>query len=53
MKCTECCFYWKDDDEHYARCHFEQRTCWDVPPCEYEDDTDNEYEGDYSEYPFM
>lgn len=34
MKCTECCYYWQDEDENRPRCH------WEDPrfpaPCEYE-----------------
>jgi hypothetical protein len=34
MKCTECCYYWQDEDENRPRCH------WEDPrfpaPCEYD-----------------
>lgn len=37
MKCEECCFYWQDEDERRARCHFEPRCAGDCAPCEYDD----------------
>lgn len=48
MTCKDCCFFWEDDDEKYPRCHFEERTCWDIPPCEYEDEYNDSTE--YAEY---
>ena len=38
MRCKDCVFCWKDEDEKYPSCKFEVRTVWDIPPCEYEDD---------------
>ena len=37
MKCIECCYYWQDEDENRARCHWEARCAGDLAPCEYED----------------
>ena len=34
MKCTECCYYWKNEDEAHARCHYEDPMF--PAPCEYE-----------------
>ena len=42
MTCKECPFCWKDESEKYPCCHFEIRTCWDIPPCEYDDCADDE-----------
>lgn len=38
MKCTDCIFYWQDKDENYPSCKWTSRAPGDVPPCEYEDD---------------
>ena len=42
MRCKDCVFCWKDEDEKYPSCKFEVRTAWDIPPCEYEDDYEEE-----------
>lgn len=42
MKCSDCFYYWKEDDERYPSCHWEPRAPGDIPPCEYDD----EYEED-------
>ena len=34
MKCEECCYYWKNEDEARARCHYEDPMF--PAPCEYE-----------------
>ena len=36
MKCTECCYYWQDEDESRPRCHWEACCPGDMAPCEYE-----------------
>lgn len=36
MKCTECCYYWQDEDESRPRCHWEVRCPGDMAPCDYE-----------------
>lgn len=38
MKCVDCAYYWKDEKEDYARCHFEGPDGW--APCEQDDDID-------------
>ena len=42
MRCKDCVFCRKDEDEKYPSCKFEVRTAWDIPPCEYEDDYEEE-----------
>ena len=42
MRCKDCVFCWKNEDEDYPSCKFEVRTVWDIPPCEYEDDYEEE-----------
>ena len=32
--CDECNWFWKEDDEKYPSCHFEARCPGDIPPCE-------------------
>lgn len=41
FSCKECEFHWKDDGEEYPRCHFESRTPWDIPPCELENNEED------------
>lgn len=36
MKCTDCCFYWKDEDEAYPSCKWEPRAPGDMAPCDYD-----------------
>lgn len=48
MKCTDCTYYWKDEGEKWASCHFGEPSWLDVPPCEQEEidhqrDLDREY----------
>lgn len=43
MKCTDCCYCWKNDGEEYPSCKWEMRCPDDKPPCEY-DDFENEEE---------
>ena len=47
MRCEDCSYYWKEDDERYAGCHFFSKAPWDVPPCEREE---NDEPDDYPEY---
>lgn len=42
MRCKDCVFCWRGEDEKYPSCKFEVRTAWDIPPCEYEDDYEEE-----------
>ena len=44
MTCKECVCFWTDEGERYPSCHFEKRTCFDVAPCEYEDEPEVEPE---------
>lgn len=48
MRCSDCCYFWKDEDEEYPSCHWESRAPGDVPPCEYEENNGYD-EGDYEE----
>lgn len=41
MRCSDNCgYYWKEEDEAFARCHFEGPEGW--APCEQEDDYESE-----------
>lgn len=46
MTCSEsnCGYYWKEEGEEYARCHYPDDGT--PAPCEYEDDWDD-YDEDY------
>lgn len=35
MKCTECPYYWKNEDDDFPHCQYENQM--DYPPCEYEE----------------
>lgn len=37
MKCTDCCYYWKAEDDNYPYCHWENKCAGDISPCELED----------------
>lgn len=37
MICKECVYCYANPGEKYAWCHFENNSCWDIPPCEQED----------------
>lgn len=50
MKCTECCYYWQDEDESRPRCHFEARCAGDLAPCEYADWGEDAWEADEDDY---
>ncbi len=41
MRCTDCGYCWKEQNEDYARCHFEGPDGW--APCEQEE-SEEEYE---------
>lgn len=41
MKCSDCAYYWQDDNEEYPRCHC-GGTWLDNPPCEEEDNYSEE-----------
>lgn len=43
MKCVDCPYYWKGDNENYPQCHHRDDVWFDIPPCEQED-LDKEYE---------
>ena len=36
MKCTDCCYFWREEDETFQTCHWESRSPGDIPPCEEE-----------------
>lgn len=37
MECKYCNYYWEDDNQPYAMCHWTSRCPGDIPPCEEED----------------
>ena len=44
MRCSECCYYWVEEDGTYPSCQWESRAPGDLPPCEvddYEDDCED------------
>lgn len=40
MKCTDCPYYWKNEEDAFPCCHFEET--WEAP-CETEDYYEEEY----------
>jgi hypothetical protein len=36
MKCEDCLYYYRDEDEGFSRCHFVNEG-WGVAPCEEDD----------------
>ena len=44
MVCKECAYFWQDAIGERPRCHFEQLSAIDVPPCACGDDDDPEGE---------
>ena len=42
MRCSDCCYYWKEEDELFPSCQWEARAPGEVPPCEEDDDYDEE-----------
>lgn len=41
MKCSDNCgYYWKEENETFARCHFEGPNGW--APCEQEEESEDE-----------
>lgn len=47
MKCEECCYYWKEENEDRAYCHWEARCAGDMAPCEYENEDFSEAWDDF------
>ena len=55
MKCTDCPYFWKEENEEYASCHYRWNDGYD--PCEvadrYEADEEDSYEeNSYDELSF-
>lgn len=48
MRCIDCPFYYKGENDRFSCCHFERRTFYDVPPCEV-DENEWEEESNYWE----
>lgn len=46
LKCENCCYFWKEDRDERAMCHWESRCPGDFPPCEedYEEEEADDYE---------
>lgn len=40
MKCADCCYFWREEDEAFQTCHWESRCPGDIPPCEEEEEED-------------
>ena len=36
MNCKNCCYYWKEDTEFYAQCHYPENEPSQWAPCEQE-----------------
>ena len=39
MKCTDCSYYWQEEYENYASCHYPYDD--DEAPCSYDDEPDD------------
>lgn len=54
MTCKQCAYYWQDDGESFAQCHFNSMGVWDLAPCEYSETdnapSDEELDHMYDEY---
>lgn len=54
MICKQCAYYWREDGETFAQCHFNSMGVLDLAPCEYwETDnapSDEELDRMYNEY---
>lgn len=48
LRCSECCYQWKEEWEDYETCHWESRCPDDKAPCEY-DEYDMGYMDDYED----
>lgn len=48
MKCTDCSYYWKEEDDFFAHCQFDESIHPTPCPCE-EGDMYEEDEYDYDE----
>ena len=46
-----CSYYWQDENESYPRCHFERIADWDLAPCEYDDEPEEDEGTDYDPDP--
>ena len=48
MKCTECSWYYTEENETYPRCHYDDdwryKTPWDKAPCEYEEEPPSDWQ---------
>ena len=38
-----CSYYYQDENDAYPRCHFERIADWDLAPCEYDDEPEEDY----------
>ena len=38
MNCVYCCYFWKEEDEDRPQCHWVSRCPDDFPPCEEDED---------------
>lgn len=43
MKCENCAYFWKEEDETREHCHWTSRCPGDLPPCE-EDYQEEDYD---------
>lgn len=54
MQCLDCPYCYRDDDnDDFARCHFERQFIEDRPPCDDEEDYFdelNDFEEEYDDY---
>lgn len=42
MKCSDCCYFWKEEDESYPSCHWTPRALGDMAPCDYAEDFEDD-----------
>lgn len=53
MKCTDCCYFWREEGESSQSCHWESCCPGDIPPCEEEEEDvyeDEELETGFDPY---
>lgn len=46
LKCTDCCYYWKNADDERPHCNWTSRCPDDIPPCEDDYYLDDDYNDD-------
>ena len=42
MTCIDCCYFWREEGEESRCCHWEPRCSGDIPPCEEEEEREED-----------